>query len=79
MKKSYSDGYMRFNVDTLGKPFKKNNSKVKEFPIWRQVVRDAIINKRRINGQIMFITRFYIEDAKGIHTPHFINTAKETI
>ena len=73
------DGYMEFDIDTLGAPFRNRESKTKEFPIWRSAIRDAIVNKKRINGQVMFKSRFFLAETKGIDKPKFIETAKDTI
>lgn len=73
------DGYMEFNIETFGTPFKKANSKVKEFPIWMPAIKEAILNKRKVNGQVMFKVKFYLNETKGIDKPQFINVAKSTI
>lgn len=71
------DGYMEFNIDTLGVPFRNKGSKLKEFPIWWPTIKEAILNKRRINGQVMFKSRFFFTD--GIEKPQFIKKAEETV
>jgi len=73
------DGYMEFDIDTLGAPFRKKNSKAKEFPVWQSAIREAILHKKRINGQVMFKSRFFFAETKGIDKPEFIETAKTTI
>lgn len=73
------DGFMEFNIDTLGSPFRQKKSKCKEFPIWRNVLKDTILNKKKVNGQIMFKAIFYYRDNKGIETIDFIKTAKDTV
>lgn len=73
------DGYMEFNIDTLGAPFKRRTSKTKEFPIWFPAIKGAIENKRKINAQVMFKARFYLTETKGIDKPQFINVAESTI
>jgi uncharacterized protein YktB (UPF0637 family) len=70
---------MEFNIDTLGPPFRSKNSKAKEFPIWRQEMKDAITNKRRVNAQVMFKSRFYLKETKGIESSEFIKTAEKTV
>jgi len=78
-KRGITDGFLEFSIDTLGKAFRKDESKVKEFPVWLEAVRSAIVKKKNINGQVMFKCRFYLADARGIKTPQFIDTSKETI
>ena len=73
------DGYMEFDIDTLGFPFRTQESKAKEFPVWKSAIRDAILNKKRINGQVMFKSRFFLTETKGIDKSQFIETAKRTI
>ena len=73
------DGYMEFDIDTLGSPFRTQESKAKEFPVWKSAIRDAILNKKRINGQVMFKSRFFLTETKGIDKSQFIETAKRTI
>lgn len=73
------DGYMEFNIDTLGSPFRKKNSKTKEFPVWLQAIKAAIVNKKRINGQVMCKSKFFLNKTKGIDKPEFIETAKTTV
>lgn len=72
------DGYMEFDIDTLGSPFKTKKSKAKEFSVWKHALKEAIINKRNVNAQVMFKSRFYLKETKGIDTPDFITTAKKT-
>ncbi|MBW1702411.1 MAG: hypothetical protein JRJ11_12120 [Deltaproteobacteria bacterium] len=78
-KKGMRDGYMEFDIDTLGAPFMKKNSKAKKFPMWWSVIEEAIMNKKRINGQVMFKSKFYFDETKGIEKPKFIKTAENTI
>ncbi len=73
------DGYMEFDIDTLGSPFRTKESKAKEFPVWESAIRDAIVNKKNINGQVMFKSRFLLTETKEIDKPQFIKTAKDTI
>ena len=78
-KFSVRDGYMEFDIDTLGAPFRKKDTKAKEFPVWLPAIKAAIVNKRRINGQVMFKSRFFFNETKGIDKPQFIETVKGTI
>lgn len=78
-RKGIRDGYMEFDIDTLGPPFRKRNSKVKEFPLWKHAIIDAVLHKKRINGQVMFKARFFLDEGNGIDKPEFIGTAKSTI
>ena len=73
------DGYMEFNIDTFGMPFRTKDSKARPFPIWSHAVKAAILEKRRVNGQVMFKSRFYLNEAEGIDKPEFITVAKETV
>ena len=73
------DGYMEFDIDTLGAPFRKKDSKAKEFPVWLPAIKAAVVNKKRINGQVMFKSKFFFNETKGIDKPQFIETAKRTI
>lgn len=73
------DGYMEFNIDTVGSPFRRNNSPVKEYPMWITAIKNAVLDKKGINGQVMFKARFYLKETKGIDKPQFIYTAKDTI
>jgi hypothetical protein len=74
-----TDGLLEFNIDTLGKPFKKQKSTVKEFPLWFDAIKSAIEKKKKINGQIMFGVRFYFNETKAIEKPSFINSVKSTL
>jgi hypothetical protein len=73
------DGFMEFNIDTFGSPFREKKSKTKEFPIWRDAIESAIRKKKGINGQVMFRSRFFLNQTKRIETPKFIETAKKTV
>lgn len=73
------DGYMEFSIDTLGSGFSKKDSSVKEFPIWREALKEAIINKKKINGQVMFKCRYFYDEVKNIDKPEFLNTARKNI
>ena len=70
---------MEFDIDTLGSPFSSKESKAKKFPVWKQALKEAIINKKNVNAQVMFKSRFYFNKTKGIDTPEFIKTAEKTI
>jgi hypothetical protein len=37
------DGYMEFNIDTMGTPFRTNDSKAKQFTIWLDAIKAAIL------------------------------------
>lgn len=76
---SVRDGYMEFSIDTMGSPFSSRGSKAKEFPIWWEAIQNAIINKKRINGQVAFRARFFLNETKGINKPEFIKTAEKTL
>ena len=78
-QKSFKDGYLLLNLDTMGKPFRKESSKTKESKIWFQALKDAIIHKRNINGQVAFIVKFFRHETKGIETPKFLNEVKKTL
>ncbi|GAH14800.1 unnamed protein product, partial [marine sediment metagenome] len=71
------DGFMEFDIDTLGSPFRSKNAKAKEFPVWKIALKEAITNKKNINAQVMFKSRFYFNKTKGIDSPKFINTAEK--
>jgi len=71
------DGFMEFNIDVLGKPLIQKPTKAKEFPMWLGAIRAAILAKKGINGQVMFKSRFYLNDR--IDKPEFIETVKETV
>ncbi len=73
------DGFMEFNIDTIDRIFKNKKTKTKEFPIWYPAIKSAVLNKSKINGQIMFKARFFYNDTKDIDKPEFIQTAKKTI
>jgi hypothetical protein len=73
------DGFMEFSLDTLGKPFRKKSSPVKEFPVWFEAVRSAVLTKKGINGQVMFKCRFFFAETRGMDKPEFIETAQNTI
>ncbi len=73
------DGHLFFNLDVMGKPFMKKKSKTKQSSIWFQALYEAIINKRNLNGQVAFYTKFFLNETKGIDKPEFINTVKSTL
>lgn len=73
------DGFMEFDIDTLGAPFKKRASGVREFQMWKAAIGEAVLNKKGVNGQVMFKVRYYFSETKDIHNPSFIKTAKHTI
>jgi hypothetical protein len=73
------DGHLSFNIDVIGKPFMKKVSKTKQSSIWFQALHEAIINKRSLNGQFAFYTKFFLNETKGIDKPEFINTVKTTL
>ena len=73
------DGHLFFNLDVIGKPFMKKDSKTKQSSIWFQALYEAIINKRNLNGQIAFYTKFFLNETKGIESPKFINDVKTTL
>jgi hypothetical protein len=70
---------MEFDIDTIGEPFTQNNSKVKVFPIWKSALKEAIINKKKINAQVKLSARFYYEETKDIKTDKFIGTVQKTV
>ena len=78
-KIGYRDGFIEFNIDTLGRPFKDKNSKVKESPVWLPAIKEAILKKKNINGQVMFKSRFFLNGTKGIDKSGFIKTAEKTV
>lgn len=80
------DGYMEFNIDTVGRPFRRKNSPVKEYPMWITAIRNAVMNKEGINGQVMFKARYYLKEreckskeTKVIDKSQFIITAQATV
>ena len=73
------DGHLFFDLEVMGKPFMKKNSKTKQSSIWFQALYEAIINKRNLNGQVAFYTKFFLNETKGIDKPEFINTMKSTL
>ena len=70
---------MEFDIDTLGPPFRSKNAKTKEFPVWKIALKEAITNKKNINAQVMFKSRFYFNKTKGIDSPKFIKTAEKAV
>jgi len=74
-----NDGHLFFDLDVMGKPFMKKNSKTKQSSIWFQALNEAIINKRNLNGQVAFWTKFFLNETKGIDKPEFIKTVKSTL
>jgi hypothetical protein len=72
------DGYIEFNIDNLGPPFKNRGSKVKEFPIWWKTIKEAILNRKGINGQVMFKSRFFFADGI-VEKAQFIRKAEYTV
>jgi hypothetical protein len=73
------DGFMEFDIDTLGPPFRAKKSEAKELPVWKQALKEAITNKKNVNAQVMFKSRFYYKETKGIiDKPGFIKTADST-
>ena len=78
-QKAYTDGKLFFNIDAVGKPFQKKNSKTKQSPIWFQALQEAIINKKNLNGQIAFMVRFFFTETKGINSTKFLNEVKQTL
>jgi len=79
MRKGVQDGYMEFDIDTLGEPFIGKKSKCKYFPHYLDLLRAVIKNKKRINGQVMFKCRFFLNETEGIDKPEFLNMTKETV
>ena len=79
VKKGIQDAYLEFSMDTFGEPFKKPGSKIKEFPLWYEVLKEAIVKKKGINGQVAIKCRFYFESTKNIKSVTFLKTAKKTL
>jgi hypothetical protein len=79
VKKGIKDGFMEFSMDTMGSPFRPKKSKTKEYSIWWDAIKKAILNKTRINGQAAFRARYFLNETKGIDKPEFIKTAEKTI
>ena len=73
------DGFMEFDIDTLGSSFRSKDSKAKEFPVWKLALREAIINKKNVNAQVKFNSRFYFNKTKDIDSPEFVQTAQRTV
>jgi hypothetical protein len=74
-----NDGHLFFSLDVMGKPFMKKNSKTKQSSIWFQALYEAIINKKNMNGQVAFYTKFFLNETKGIDKPEYIKTVKSTL
>ena len=51
----------------------------KQSPIWLLAIQEAIINKRHLNGQVAFYTKFFFNETKGIDKPEFLNIVKSTL
>ena len=73
------DAYLVFDVDTKGPPFIKKKSKTKEFPVWYEAIKTAVLNKKGVNGQLRFGVRFYFDETAHIDSPEFLNTARDTL
>ena len=73
------DAYLVFDVDTKGPPFIKKKSKTKEFPVWYEAIKTAVLNKKGVNGQLRFGVRFYFDETPHIDSPEFLNTARDTL
>lgn len=78
-RKGIRDAFLEFHIDTFGAPFLNDKSKVKEFPIWFQAIKEAILNKRMINAQTMFKVRFYLDETPNIENEKFLITARKAI
>ena len=78
-KKGVKDAFLEFNIDTFGLPFSKRKSNVKEFPIWYEVFKSAVVKKSKINAQVAFKIRFYYFDTKGMDKEGFLKTVKITL
>lgn len=73
------DAFLEFHIDTFGPPFFNSGSKVKAFPIWFEAIKDAVVNKRKINAQVMLKVRFYYTDTEDIEQASFLHTAQRTL
>jgi hypothetical protein len=73
------DAFLEFHIDTFGPPFFNRESKVKMFPIWFEAIKDAVVNKRKINAQVMFKARFYYAETEDIEQASFLQTAQQTL
>ena len=78
-QKAIQDGKLFFSLDAVGEPFQQKETKTKLSPIWFQALQEAIINKRKLNGQVAFISIFFLNETKDIDNPKFINTVKTTL
>ena len=78
-RKGVRDAFLEFHIDTFGAPFLDDKSKVKAFPIWFQALKEAILNKRKVNAQTMFKVRFYLDDTPNLDNEKFLDTARKTL
>jgi len=78
-RKGVRDAFLEFHIDTFGKPFLEDKSKVKVFPIWFQALKEAILSKSMINAQTMFKARFYLDETPNIDNEKFLITARKAI
>lgn len=60
------DGMIEIDLDTI-----KGKKPVKSNPLWINVMRQLVNNKRRYNGQFMIITRFFYKDHPDMKSFHF--------
>lgn len=78
-RKGIRDAFLEFHMDTVGEPFRDDQSKVKKFPIWFDALKEAILNKRMVNAQTMFKVRFYLEETPNIDNETFLITARKAL
>lgn len=77
-RKGIRDAFLEFHIDTFGAPFRSNNSKTREFPIWYKVIKEAITEKNKINAQMTFKVRYYLSDTPNIDNESFLTSVLET-
>ena len=78
-KHGVEDGKLFFNLDVIGKSFSNKKSIAKISSIWFPAFQEAIINKKNLNGQVAFITKYFYKNTKGIDQTKFLETVKATL
>lgn len=74
--KPFSDGFLEFDIDTIGTHFWSRGSSVKTFSIWFETFKNAIISYEKINKEVQFRVRYYYDEMENINTAEFIETVK---
>ncbi len=71
------DARLDFKIDTAD--FLRPVPDVKVFSLWFKTAQEAILNRGRINLQLMFRARFPYDKVRKIQTPMFVQTALQTV